>query len=128
MHVVFGKHDLRVVSCLQVIAAQAGKVFDTHNSNLSILNQIQHLLEIWPVVVRPGVPVVHEILAVGESIFFGILAQQRFLCMDQNAVAVVFVVAAEPAIIKRMTSPKKRNGQETIFLLTISMMPLFVVP
>jgi len=95
---VFGEYNLRVVSRLQIASAQAGEVFDNHDPDLSILHQIQHPLKIRTVIVGSGVPIVHEVLAVGEASFFGILSQQRFLCLDRYAVAAVLVVTAQSAI------------------------------
>ena len=119
---MFGKYDFRVESRLQVVAAQPGKVFDNHDPDLSILHQIQHPLEIRAIVVRPGVPVVHEILAVGESPFLGKLSQQRFLRLDRNAVAAVLIVTAQSAIQRGnfdllfYCSPNKNVNQAAYFV------------
>ena len=90
--IVFGEKHLGIDAYLQIVSADTAHVFGEDDTNFIILHQFDHMLPIGSVEVRPGVPVIHEILDISETLVFSIPIENRLLIDNAVAIACKFIV------------------------------------
>ncbi len=74
-HIVLREGDLHEHSCLQIISAKPGLVFDDDDANLAGLHILHHPFEIRAVEAGSRITVIHIELDIGEAVLLGVLLQ-----------------------------------------------------
>ena len=81
-NVCLRENHFRIVSDLEIVAAQTAHILDDDRSDLSILDQCHQARPIRPIEVRTAVPVIHEKLCGRKPVVIGILLQNGLLRRD----------------------------------------------
>ena len=78
-HIIFGKHNIRIHTDLQIVSAKTGHILDNDRSNLFVFNHLLHSAKIGAVKTRSGIPVIYKELQILEAVFSCILIQKCLL-------------------------------------------------
>ena len=95
---MFGEKDFDIAAGLDIISAQSGQVFCDDTANLSRLNISNHTLKGRAVEVAACITVIHIILILEHSVFFGKVPEHKFLVANAHALIIAAIVQRDTAV------------------------------
>lgn len=96
--IVFGEKHFRVETDFQIVSANTAHVLGDDDTDLIVLNQLNHSFPIWSVEVGTGVTIVHEKLDVSETLFLCVFFENRLLIDNAVALSCEFVITTESTV------------------------------
>ena len=90
--IVFREKHFRVETDFQIVSADTAHILGDDDTNLIVLNQLNHSFPIGSVEVSPGVAIVYEKLDISETLFLCVFFENRLLIYNAVAIACQFVV------------------------------------
>ena len=86
--IVFGKKHFRVETDFQIVSADTAHILGDDDTNLIVLDQLNHSFPIGSVEVGTGITIVDEKLDVSETLFLCVFFENRLL-IDNAVVSPV---------------------------------------
>ena len=111
--IVFGEKHFRVETDFQIVSTDTAHVLGDDNTDLIVLDQLNHSFPIGSVEIGPAVPVVHEIKRVGESVVIGVLLEDRFLRQDLSRVVSAKMIFSKNSKCDFVTESASETGYTT---------------
>ena len=96
--IVFGKKHFRVETDFQIVSADTAHILGDDDTNLIVLDQLNHSFPIGSVEVGTGITIVHEKLDVSETLFLCVFFENRLLIDNAVALSCEFVITTESTV------------------------------
>ena len=97
-YIVFWEKDFDIAASFDIIPAQPGQVFGDNAADLSRLNIGNHALKRRAVEIAACITVIHIILILEHSVFFGKVPEHKFLVADAHALIIAAILQRDTAI------------------------------
>ena len=96
--IMFGEKHFRVETDFQIVSTDTAHILGDDNTDIIILNQLNHSFPIGSVEVGARVTIVHEKLDVAETLFLCVFFENRLLIDNAVALSCKFVITTQPTV------------------------------